>query len=92
MVKESRGYLRDIKKMGENAKRPVEMYVEGDLTTTSLTLKSSKVESSKITMTKYGINFETPLKTKTNYINIGDKSNINIDLSLSQIHYKIAKY
>ena len=87
MTKESRGYLRDIKKMGENAKRPVEMYVEGDLTTTSLTLKSSKVESSKITMTKYGINFETPLKTKTNYINIGDKSNINIDLSLSQIHY-----
>jgi len=84
MVKESRRYTNDIKRMGEDlATRPLEMYKKNYDDKTSLILRSSQVDYNELSVTKKGLTLNKPLKN--NVYNIEDNSPFKLDLSKSVV-------
>ena len=80
---ESRRYKHDIKRQGDIAKRPVEMFKREYTDKTSLVLKSRNVPENEIFMEKNGIKSVNPIFINTNVIPF----QMSIDLDLSKSKY-----
>lgn len=83
--KESRRYKHDIKRVGDLAERPVEMFKREYDDKTSLVLKSRNIPENEIFVNINGISSVNPIYINTNVIPF--QMSIDLDLSKSKYHY-----
>ena len=84
MNKESIGYSRAQRRLGDKAQRPFNSYKSGDNNSTSLNIKSKSIDLEKITMSKEGLNFSNSFRSNVNDIVFDEY--LVLDLSKSNIH------
>ena len=84
MNRESIGYLRGLRRIGDKAQRPFSNFKSGDKSSTSLNIKSKTIILEKITMSKNGLNFGKTFKNNINNIEFNEY--LVLDLSKSNIH------
>lgn len=82
--KESRRYKHDIKRQGDLATRPVEMFKKNDDNTTSLVFKSRNVDYNELKMTKNGLELLNPFYNNDVY-HVEQSPTTVLDFSKSNI-------
>lgn len=84
MNRESIGYSRAQRRLGDKAQRPFSTFKSGDKSSTSLNIKSKTMNLEKITMSKNGLNFGKSFRSTINNIEFDEY--LVLDLSKSNIH------